>query len=50
MSAQAFNRIAALEAEIAALKERLEKLEKTQACEERPHTLTLRKKAESPHA
>lgn len=48
MSAQAFNRIAALEAQVKALLERMEKLEK--ACEERPNTLTLRKKGETSHA
>lgn len=50
MSAQAFNRIAALEAQVRALLERIEQLEKLQACEERPHTLTLRKKADTSHA
>jgi hypothetical protein len=49
MSAQAFNRIAALEAELKALKERVERLE-LQACE-KGSTLTLRKpKAEPSHA
>ena len=49
MSAQAFNRIAALEAAVRALTARLDEIEKQlkkpQACEEQPHTLTLRKKA-----
>lgn len=50
MSAQAFNRIAALEAQVKALNERLERLEKIRACEERPSTLSLRKKGETSHA
>lgn len=48
MSAQAFNRISTLEAKVRELMERIEKLEK--ACEERPHTLSLRKKADPSHA
>lgn len=50
MSAQAFNRISTLEAKVRELIERIEKLEKSQACEERPHTLSLRKKADPSHA
>lgn len=55
MSAQAFNRIAALEKHVRELLVRVEKLEKQavmQACEaERPHTLSLKpKKAETSHA
>lgn len=52
MSAQAFNRISALEKQVRELTERLTALEKKQACEaERPHTLSLKpKKAETSHA
>lgn len=54
MSVLALNRIRILEEKVAALTERLSKLEersKTQACEERPHTLSLKKqKADSSHA
>jgi hypothetical protein len=51
MSAQAFNRIAALEAEVKALIERIEQLEK-KACEARPSasTLSLKQKANTSHA
>lgn len=49
MSAVAFNRLAALEAAVRALTERIEKLEK-QACEARPSTLSLKPKANTSHA
>ncbi len=54
MSVLALNRIRILEEKVAALMERITALEaqiKTQACEERPHTLSLKKqKADSSHA
>jgi hypothetical protein len=52
MSANAFNRISALEQQVRELLARVAKLEKSQACEpERPHTLTLNKrKADPSHA
>ena len=52
MSADAFNRISALEAQVRALIERVRKLEESQAREpERPHTLSLNKrKADPSHA
>ncbi len=54
MSVLALNRIRILEEKVAALLERVQKLEenqvKSQACEERPHTLSIRKKADTSHA
>jgi hypothetical protein len=54
MSAVAFNRLAALEAAVRALTERLNKLEAStpsQAREpERPHTLSIKRKADPSHA
>lgn len=49
MSAQAFNRIGALEAQVRALLERVAELEK-KACEARPSTLSLKPKANTSHA